>query len=85
MRVVKVFLHGKGMTIRHIAIGVVVVGLVWGTSRSVEAQPRSITIPDGVGDWAVHESSGRVFASLASGNEVVEYEEARGLKSRVPF
>lgn len=70
------FSHGKGTTFHRIAIGAFVVALMCGASRSVEAQPRSVTIPDGVGDWAVHESSGRVFASLASGNEVVEYDSS---------
>ena len=70
------FLHDKGMTIHCIAISFVVAGLVCGASRSLEAQQRSVTITDGVADWAVHESSGRVFASLTSGSEVVEYDSS---------
>jgi hypothetical protein len=42
-----------------------------------------VDVAGGVGDWVVHESSGRVFATLSDSNEVVEYSstgEVRRLK-----
>lgn len=42
-------------------------------SSLVAAEPKSVEVADGVGDWVVHEETGRVFASLTNGDEVVEF------------
>ena len=44
-------------------------------SLTPEADAAAVTVdvPEGVGDWVVHEETGRVFAALKDGDEVVEY------------
>ncbi len=47
--------------------------MVSSPSRAMEPKAR-VTIAEGVGKWVVHEKTGRVFASLIHGTEVVEYD-----------
>lgn len=78
------FLCGKCRTSFVVAMFTIIWGLGYGFTGSAHAQSRSVTITEGVGDWVVHESSGRVFASLPSSSEVVEFDssaqEARRIK-----
>ncbi len=61
------------LTVRH-SLGMVV---VFACQLCLADDPYSIEVKD-VGDWAVHEETGRVFASIQSGNEVVEYQPKTG-------
>lgn len=56
-----------------VLLGAVGPGAICLASDADAATPVTIDVPEGVADWVVHEESGRVFASLSDGDEVVEY------------
>ena len=62
--------------------------LIFASNSSFEslliAKPRTVNMTGGVSDWIVHEESGRVFAALTNGNEVVEFDLAEEIAKGVP-
>lgn len=59
-----------------VAIGMLTCAGISGFPRAARAELRSVTIAEGVGDWVVHEASGRVFATATDGNEVIEFDSS---------
>ncbi|GAA4438383.1 hypothetical protein [Bremerella cremea] len=66
--------HNDSMNNFRIVLGIVVSSMLWPSAGFADAPPRSVTLTEEIGDWVVHEPSGRVFASLSEGNEVVEFD-----------
>ena len=59
--------------VRLVLLGIIGLGTAYLASDANAAEAVTVEISEGVGDWVVCEESGRAFASLRAGDEVVEY------------
>jgi len=63
----------KKRNVFYIAVVLLFVALL--TSKTfAQEKPLSVSLKEAVGGWVVHESTGRVFASIVETNEVVEFD-----------